>query len=114
MMGQTVFLPAQKQSRLTANGVEPQEIVLGIRPEHVELSETGFAGTVEVTEMMGSNIHIHARFGTEEVVIVVPECDREFRKGETVHFVFTAEKMHLFSKETEKNLEQYSTSSPEE
>jgi len=105
LMGQQISIPAQKQSKLNANHVHAQDIVLGIRPEHIELSDQGFSGVVEVTEMMGSNIHIHARFGSEEVVIVVPECEQEFHKGDVIHFTFTTEKMHLFSKETEANLE---------
>ena len=48
------------------------------------------------------------RFGEEECVIVVPDGDepvREFTLGERVHFTFHAERIHLFSCETEHNLE---------
>ena len=58
--------------------------------------------------MMGSNTHLHVRFGDEECVIVVPDGDepvREFQHGETVQFMFHADRIHLFSRETEQNLE---------
>ena len=106
----TVRLPLapEKQKRLAAKAVPPQEIVLGIRPEHVVLQDDGYTGTVEVTEMMGSNLHLHVRFGDDEAVILVPddeEQDCSLALGHTVHCTFSSDRMHLFSKETERNLE---------
>ena len=99
----------EKQRRLLSHDVPAQAVTAGIRPEHVLLTEgDGFSGTVEVIEMMGSNTHLHVRFGEEECVIVVPDGDepvREFTLGERVHFTFHAERIHLFSRETEHNLE---------
>ena len=99
----------EKQRRLLSHDVPAQAVTAGIRPEHVLLTEgDGFSGTVEVVEMMGSNTHLHVRFGEEECVIVVPDGDepvREFTLGERVHFTFHAERIHLFSRETEHNLE---------
>ena len=99
----------EKQRRLLSHDVPAQAVTAGIRPEHVLLTEgDGFSGTVEVIEMMGSNTHLHVRFGEEECVIVVPDGDepvREFTLGERVHFTFHAERIHLFSCETEHNLE---------
>ena len=106
--GRRIAISQAKQQRLTANGVQPQEITLGIRPEHVELSPDGFTGTVEVTEMMGSNTHLHVRFGEDEAVILVPddeEPDREFAVGQQVQFAFSGDRIHLFSRDTEQNLE---------
>ena len=34
--GMTVELSAEKQEKLAANNVEPQDVVLGVRPEHIE------------------------------------------------------------------------------
>ena len=103
-----IRLPKEKQQNLTRNRVQPQEIVLGIRPEHVELG-TGFRGTVEVTEMMGSNTHLHVRFGEDEAVILVPdelEPEGGFASGMQIEFAFDPNRVHLFSRETECNLEQ--------
>ena len=101
-------LAPEKQKRLADRAASPQDIVLGIRPEHVILREDGFTGTVEVTEMMGSNLHLHVRFGDDEAVILVPddeEQDSSLAPGQTVRFTFSDDRMHLFSKETELNLE---------
>ena len=107
--GRRLEIAPEKQRRLLSHDVPAQEVTAGIRPEHVLLTEgDGFSGTVEVIEMMGSNTHLHVRFGEEECVIVVPDGDepvREFTLGERVHFTFHAERIHLFSCETEHNLE---------
>ena len=107
--GRRLEIAPEKQRRLLSHDVLAQEVTAGIRPEHVLLTEgDGFSGTVEVIEMMGSNTHLHVRFGEEECVIVVPDGDepvREFTLGERVHFTFHAERIHLFSRETEHNLE---------
>ncbi len=107
--GRRLEIAPEKQRRLLSHDVPAQEVTAGIRPEHVLLTEgDGFSGTVEVIEMMGSNTHLHVRFGEEECVIVVPDGDepvREFSLGERVHFAFHADRIHLFSRETEHNLE---------
>ena len=107
--GRRLEIAPEKQRRLLSHDVPAQAVTAGIRPEHVLLTEgDGFSGTVEVIEMMGSNTHLHVRFGEEECVIVVPDGDepvREFTLGERVHFTFHAERIHLFSCETEHNLE---------
>ena len=107
--GRRLEIAPEKQRRLLSHDVPAQEITAGIRPEHVLLTEgDGFSGSVEVIEMMGSNTHLHVRFGEEECVIVVPDGDepvREFSLGECVHFTFHADRIHLFSRETEHNLE---------
>ena len=107
--GTQLEIAEEKQQRLRQYDVPAQPVVAGIRPEHVLLTEgEGFSGQVDVIEMMGSNTHLHVRFGDEECVIVVPDGDepvREFQHGETVQFMFHADRIHLFSRETEQNLE---------
>ena len=107
--GRRLEIAPEKQRRLLQYNVQSQSVTAGIRPEHVLLTDAaGFTGQVEVTEMMGSNTHLHLRFGEDEVVVLVPDGDepvREFSLGETVHFTFHAERIHLFSRETGHNLE---------
>ena len=107
--GTRLEIAEEKQKNLRQYDVPAQPVVAGIRPEHVLLTEgEGFSGQVDVIEMMGSNTHLHVRFGDEECVIVVPDGDepvREFQHGETVQFMFHADRIHLFSRETEQNLE---------
>ena len=109
LAGKRLELTPEKQRRLMENQVESQEIILGVRPEHVLLTgEQGYLGVVEVTEMMGSNTHLHVRFGDDEAVILVPDGEEpvhEYQIGEAVRFTFLSDHIHLFSQETEQNLE---------
>ena len=57
-----VELSEAKQANLARKQVQPGPITLGVRPEHLILSgDEGsmIHGTVDVSEMMGSSIHLH-------------------------------------------------------
>ena len=112
--GATVALSPEKCRRLAAAGAESQEVVLGIRPEHITL--TGGPGSVpaevDVSEMMGSAVHIHVRACGREAVIVVPVSEEAAERGEdtlaagtAVGFTFRGSAVHVFDRETGINLE---------
>ena len=102
-----VELSQDKQERLAANNVEPQDVTLGVRPEHTNLVEGGVPAKVDVSEMMGSSIHLHVSAEGRDVIIIVPTIDMKgsYSIGDTVSFSFNGNVAHVFSKETEKNLE---------
>ena len=107
----TVELSEEKQAKLAANNVEPQDIVLGVRPEHIELAQTGITGKVDVSEMMGSSVHLHVSALGQDVVLVVSTMNMtgaevaELANGKPVTFNFAGHVCHVFSKETGINLE---------
>ena len=100
-------LAPEKEERLLNNDVQSQPVTLGVRPEHTDVSDSGVAATVEVAEMMGSSVHLHVNAEGHDVIIIVPTIDMKgnYEMGDTVHFSFTGKVAHVFSKETEKNLE---------
>ena len=105
--GVKVELSEEKQARLAANNVEPQDVTLGVRPEHTTLGDTGIVAKVDVSEMMGSSVHLHVTAEGRDVIIIVPtlEMKGNYGIGDTVHFSFEGNVAHVFSKETERNLE---------
>ena len=105
--GIKVALSEEKQQRLAANNVEPQEVTLGVRPEHTNIVENGIAAKVDVSEMMGSSVHLHVTAEGRDVIIIVPtlEMKGHYGMGDTIHFSFEGNVAHVFSKETERNLE---------
>ena len=105
--GIKVALSEDKQQRLAANNVEPQEVTLGVRPEHTNIVENGIAAKVDVSEMMGSSVHLHVTAEGRDVIIIVPtlEMKGHYGMGDTIHFSFEGNVAHVFSKETERNLE---------
>ena len=100
-------LAPEKEERLLNNDVQSQPITMGVRPEHTDVSDAGVAATVEVSEMMGSSVHLHVNADGHDVIIIVPTVDMKgnYDMGDTVHFSFAGKVAHVFSKETEKNLE---------
>ena len=105
--GVKVELDAEKEARLLAKDVQSQTVTLGVRPEHTQLSKEGVPAKVDVSEMMGSSVHLHVSAAGRDVIIIVPTIDMEgnYKIGDQVHFSFTGNVAHVFSKETEKNLE---------
>ena len=105
--GVSVELSEEKQARLAANSVESQDVILGVRPEHTSIVDEGIEAKVDVSEMMGSSVHLHVTAEGKDVIIIVPTADMtgSFAMGDKVHFTFKGNVAHVFSKETEKNLE---------
>ena len=105
--GYRVELDAEKEARLAANDVASQAVTLGVRPEHTLVGDKGVAAKVDVSEMMGSSVHLHVSAEGRDVIIIVPTIDMKghFAMGDTVNFFFEGNVAHVFSKETERNLE---------
>ncbi|MGM9669239.1 MAG: TOBE domain-containing protein, partial [Faecousia sp.] len=109
--GETVVLSDEKQERLAKNNVSEQDVILGVRPEHMMLTETGIGGKVDVSELMGSTIHLHVSALDRDVVMVVSTMNMTGAEvsaltgGADVHFGFGGNVCHVFNKETGVNLE---------
>ena len=105
--GITVELSAEKQARLAAKNVESQDITLGVRPDHTVLGSSGVEAKVDVSEMMGSSVHLHVSALGRDVIIIVPttEMKGNYKIGDKVHFHFDGALAHVFSKKNDRNLE---------
>ena len=112
--GILVELSEEKQANLTSRGVEPQAITMGVRPEHMALmgeNAQSLTGTVDVSEMMGSAIHLHVKVLGQDAIIIAQTMDMDghtkgsFALGSPVAFTFGGNVVHVFDKETGKNLE---------
>ena len=108
--GMKVELSAEKQAKLAKNNVAPQDIVLGVRPEHITL-EKGLSGKVDVSEMMGSSVHLHVNSLGRDVVMVVSTMNMTgaevaaLANGSPIDYTFAGHVCHVFKKETGVNLE---------
>ena len=108
LYGHKVALEAEKQEILKAAGATEKEVTVGVRPVHIDLAENGVPAIVDVCEMMGSELHLHANVEGKDVIIVVPTTEydySQFASGDTaIHFTYASKLMHVFDKETGKNL----------
>ena len=113
-LGSRIEVDGETGENLAAKAVDGRSVVLGVRPEHITLSQPGphaIPCTIIVNEMMGSELHIHAE--TEDgaqLVVRVPTLGlrrqerAELVNGTKIHVSFPGEVMHLFDPETERNL----------
>ncbi len=108
----TVELSEEKQKNLAKNGVKSQKITLGVRPEHITLAQgaDSVKGKVEVFEMMGSAIHLHANACGRDTIIIVQTMNLEDAQrsgltiGSEISFTFSGNVAHVFG-ENGENLE---------
>ena len=104
--GLDIVLPADKRDRLAANGTADQDIILGVRPDHMTVEENGIEALVDVSELMGPSCHLHMTVDGKDVIAIVPTKGRETNyMGKTIKLNFTGDVCHVFSKETQRNLE---------
>nr|WP_300827997.1 sn-glycerol-3-phosphate ABC transporter ATP-binding protein UgpC [uncultured Oscillibacter sp.] len=111
--GCKVELSGDKQKNLAAKKVSAQAITLGVRPSHMVLAKqpgNTLAAKVEVSEMMGSEVHFHANAEGRDVVVIVPTMDAtgthidSFRAGDQMNLTFSGNVCHVFGQDG-KNLE---------
>ena len=108
VQGKDFELPADKQEALKAMADVPTDIIVGVRPVHVHLADDGIDATIDVSELMGSELHLHVNSAGKDVVIVVPTTDIDVAAihggHKPVKYSFRPELMHFFRKDTEQNL----------
>ena len=105
--GYTVPLSANKSAMLAANEVDSQDVIVGIRPEHISVSAgDGISGKLDVFELMGSSAHLHVTAVGQDTVAIVPINDevQEFKPDMDIRLSFVGRDVHLFDKKTEQNL----------
>ena len=100
-----IELSEEKQKNLADRNTEPQEITVGVRPEHISLHEKEGAmieGTVDVSEMMGSSVHLHINACGKDGIIIVPTLElknKSYGIGSKVRFTFGDNVIHMFDSE---------------
>ena len=115
LFGVSIPVEGEKGKALAEKKVPSQDVLLGVRPEHMILKvkndKASIPVKVEVCEMMGSEIHVHvlAKDGTKIIVRVptinlTPEEKEKISIGNEVFLSFESKAMHFFNPENEKNL----------
>ena len=102
----------EKAELLAKKGVNSRDIILGFRPEHVEIvKDKGIPVSILVNEMMGSELHLHVLTSDESKLIVrVPtvKLTKEEREamvaGNKLQISFPGKVMHFFNPDTEESL----------
>lgn len=113
--GAKIEVSGEKGQLLKERGIKDREILLGVRPEHITLSserkENVIPCTLEVNEMMGSELHLHVftEDGTR-FIVRVPTVDlttaerKALTYGSNLYLTFEGKVMHFFDPESTENL----------
>jgi len=77
-----------------------EDRILGIRPEHIDIADSGWSVTVETVELLGAERLIHTRLGTEPLIIRLHEDQGAPAAGQTLKVRPREEKIHGFDRST--------------
>lgn len=116
-MGTVIPLTQERSALLSQRGQAGGEVIVGVRPEHIAVQSQGdnaVAATVEVSELMGSEVYLHAVVDSGEerqnAVLRIPTMDLPAQYqgnvpyGAQIRFAFPSQLIHLFDPVTEKSL----------
>ena len=112
----SVKLPAEKASNPALLEYVDQEVVMGIRPEHIHddpmhvanMPDSLMDADVEVTELMGAEIYLYLAFEGQEdatngkTIIARVSSRSQSRAGDKIKVAIDAERIHIFDKDTER------------
>ncbi len=77
-----------------------EDRILGIRPEHIDIADSGWSVTVETVELLGAERLIHTRLGTEPLIIRLHEDQGAPAVGQTLKVRPREDKIHGFDRST--------------
>ena len=107
VLGYIVELSDEQNAELKKTGVGDRFVTVGVRPVHMNIGSDGIAAEVDVSELMGSEMHLHLNAGGKDIVAVVPTANLSFdafARHARVKLMFDARLIHIFDPETERNL----------
>ncbi len=104
-----------QRKALAANGQKPCAVTVGVRPQEVVIGQGSLEARVELTEMLGSEVNIHVRYGDRSMFLVAPMADIHVNPipGELLRFDAAPGAVQLFDAETGHNLIWYDAASDE-
>ncbi|MBR4469858.1 MAG: ATP-binding cassette domain-containing protein [Erysipelotrichaceae bacterium] len=107
IQGRDIKLDDRHQETLKEKNQPEINTIVGVRPVHIEMAKDGFTGKIEVSEMMGSEVHLHINLNGDDIVAVIPTANLNLDSvaiGKDFTFNFNPTLIHIFDAETEKNL----------
>jgi sn-glycerol 3-phosphate transport system ATP-binding protein len=70
--------------------------IMGIRPEHLDVSDSGWEARVETTELLGAERLIYARVGGEQIIVRSAENQPNPQSDSIIHVAPREDRLHWF------------------
>ncbi|MFC6637798.1 sn-glycerol-3-phosphate ABC transporter ATP-binding protein UgpC [Sulfitobacter sp. JBTF-M27] len=101
-----VSVPALGRSvEVTANlPSEGAEVILGIRPEHIDVQQQTGGLTADLSEALGGVSYLHLATHSDERIIAEERGDDRAREGDTVDISFEPRRAMVFDAQTEARI----------
>ena len=78
--------------------------ILGIRPEHMDIGDTGWEVRVDTIELLGAERLVYATMGGDSLIVRIEEGSAAPKAGDTIHVTPRENRLHWFHAETGKRL----------
>ena len=78
--------------------------ILGIRPEHLDITPTGWAVKVEAIETLGAERLVYCSMNGEQMIVRIDEQHTPPAIGTTFHVTPRADRLHWFDKDSGKRI----------
>nr|WP_298250450.1 sn-glycerol-3-phosphate ABC transporter ATP-binding protein UgpC [uncultured Halomonas sp.] len=100
--GSTIRLPGGETRAVPIDGAGlagGAALELGVRPEHLELSDQGpLEGRIQVLERLGGQTSLYVQMG-DNLLTIMADGDVAYRVNDSVRFGFSPDRAHLFDTE---------------
>ncbi len=97
--GLEVRVPPDRGAKVAGRG----EVIVGIRPEDVEICDEGIPAEVDVVEPLGRDDLLEVHIG-EATMRVLADPELKVKMGDKIQLSFNANKLQFFDPETEESL----------
>jgi sn-glycerol 3-phosphate transport system ATP-binding protein len=102
------FIGSPPMNLLQHSPGTPPGQILGIRPEHLDITPApengGWSLTVDTVELLGAERLVHARLGPETLTLRLDASLPSPDPGSTFHATPRAERLHWFDTQTQKRI----------
>jgi len=78
--------------------------ILGVRPEHLDITSTGWEVRVETVELLGAERLVYGRLGGEQIIVRIEEGPEHPVTDDIIHVTPRESRLHWFDASTGKRL----------
>lgn len=104
LQGRTVAIDGYRFDLPKAPEHAPADVIVGIRPSHVRLAETGLPARLYLSENLGESMLLNLNVGESLMKVRLPEV-RRFDENESFYLAFAPELVHLFDPVTRRRID---------